>query len=91
MEVSELPPRTGPCPNCSGTSVARWAFGNIALSPEEWAEVQAGIVLIGGNVKCGPWPDYRCLTCGCEWGGDLETPRMPGDTWDYPMEADERQ
>lgn len=59
---------TPPCPRCGSTNVATYIWGMPAFGEIE-QDLKEGKVIIGGCRVCGDEPEWRCNTCGLEFGG----------------------
>lgn len=70
------------CPRCGSRKTARILYGEPAPSPTLDDDIAAGHVVLGGCVVDEHPPQYRCGTCGGEFGGQAVTAVSTGSRSD---------
>lgn len=56
------------CPKCGSKPVAAILYGLPLFTDEQKADIELGIVTLGGCVVGYDSPAWRCKSCGYEWG-----------------------
>jgi hypothetical protein len=71
--------RSGVCPRCGSSEIARVQYGMPALSDQLKADLAAHRVVLGGCMIRPDQPDRACAVCGLEYRTDGRPPIV--DPW----------